>query len=108
VRSRERPPGPWIQARTEPSIAGQKTSPAGAPPHSKLRTEQWADRPMPGQGANLCPCILPSTPWTDANGSFPPLGRRLGISHSIWLRRLSVHLIDNVLQRNKLVAPFGS
>jgi hypothetical protein len=28
-------------------------------PPSKLRTEQWADRPMPAQRTKLCPCFLP-------------------------------------------------
>ena len=43
----------------QPSIAQQRTSPAGALPPSKLRTEQWADRPRPGQRAKLRPCFLP-------------------------------------------------
>lgn len=65
-------------------------------PPPKLRTEQWADRPMPVQRRTYALAFFPSTPWTDANGSFPPVGRRLGISHSIWLRCLSVHLIDKL------------
>jgi hypothetical protein len=84
-RSRERLPGPWIQAKPrQPSIALEKTSPAGAPP-----TLQATDRAV-GRSAYARPegepyalAFFPSTPWTDANGSLPPVGRRLGISHPI-------------------------
>ena len=48
----------------------------------------------PPRGRTYALAFFPSTPWTDANDSFPPVGRRLGISHSIWLRCPSVHLID--------------
>jgi hypothetical protein len=70
-------------------------------PPSKLRTEQWADRPIPSRGRTYALAFFPSTPWTDANGCFPPVGRRLGISHSVCSVARSVHLIDRCRARNK-------
>ena len=95
-RSRDGPPEPWIQAKgRQPSIAGQKTSPAGAPSHPPSYGPSSGPIGLcPPRGRTYALAFFPSTPWTDANGSFPPVGRRLGISHSSWLRCPSVHLID--------------
>jgi hypothetical protein len=98
-RDRGRPPEPWILARPrQPSIALEKTSPAGALPPSKLRTGQWADRPRPGQNGEPMPLLSSRQLHGQMRtGLFPPGGRRLGISHSNWSRCLSVQLIDKCL-----------
>jgi hypothetical protein len=78
-RSQERPPEPCIRAKPrQPSIALQRTSPAGALPPSKLRTEQWADRPRPGQRGTYALAFFPSTPWTDAYELIPACRQEIG------------------------------
>lgn len=94
-------PDPWIQA-------------SGTFDRWAKDLTCWSPLPTPSYGPSsgpigLCPsrrrtyalAFFPSTPWTDKSGAFPPVGRRLGISHSICsAARLSTSLTD-VLQRNK-------
>ena len=56
----------------------------------------------PSSGGTYALAFFSSTPWTDAIGSFPSVGRRLGISHPIWHRCLPVHLIDRRLARERV------
>ncbi len=97
-RSRERPPEPWIQAK-----AGNLRS-LGKRPHllEPLPPSRATDRAV-GRSAYARPegepmPLLSSRQLRGRSpkGSFPPVGRRLGISQSIWLRCLSVHLIDRL------------
>jgi hypothetical protein len=94
---------PGSRPDRQPSIAGQKTSPAGAPPTLRA-TDRAVGRSAyaPSSGGTYALAFFPSTPWTDANGSFPSVDRRLGISHLIWHRCLSVHLIDRRLAREQV------
>jgi hypothetical protein len=68
-------------------------------PPSELRTERGPIGLCPSSGGTYALAFFPSTPWTDAIGSFPSVGRRLGISHPICHRCLSVHLIDRLPAR---------
>jgi hypothetical protein len=96
-------PNPGSRPERQPSIAGQKTSLAGAPPHSKLRTEQWADRPMPVQRANLCPCFLPVNSVDGYKRSLPARRQEIGYFSLHLLRCSSVHLIDGRLAREQVL-----
>jgi hypothetical protein len=90
-------PNPGSRPERRPSIAGQKTSPAGAPPHSKLRTEQWADRPMPVQRANLCSCFLHVNSVDGCERLLSACRQEIGYFSLHLLRCSSVHLIDRRL-----------
>jgi hypothetical protein len=98
-------PGPPRQ----PSIALQRTSPAGALPPSKLRTDQCGPIGLgPARGRTYALAFFPSTPWTDANGLIPPCRQEIGFSHSTWLRCLSVHLIDKCLATEQIEGVVGN
>jgi hypothetical protein len=75
-------------------------------PHSKLRTEQWADRPMPGQRANLCPCFLPVNSVDGCERLIRSCRQEIGYFSLHLLRCSSVHLVDRRLQRNKSCGAF--
>lgn len=101
-RSRERPPEPWIQAKTATFDRWAKDLTCWSPSHPPSCGPSSGPIGLcPSRGRTYALAFFPSTPWTDANGSFPPVGRRLGISHSICsIARLSTSL-TYVLQRNK-------
>jgi hypothetical protein len=96
-------PNPGSRPKRQPSIAGQKTSPAGAPP-----TLQDTDRAV-GRSAYARPMgkPMPLLSSRQLRGRMrtahsPSVGRGLGISHSIWHCCLSVYLIDRRPQRNRV------
>jgi hypothetical protein len=101
-RSREKPPEPWIQAKTATFDRWAKDLTCWSPSHPPSCGPSSGPIGLcPSRGRTYALAFFPSTPWTDANGSFPPVGRRLGISHSICsIARLSTSL-TYVLQRNK-------
>jgi hypothetical protein len=58
-------------------------------PPSKLRTGQWADRPMPVQWANLCPCFLPVNSVDGCERLIPACRQEIGY-FSLHLAQLPV------------------
>ena len=94
-RSAERPPGSRSEAKTATFDRWAKDLICWSPSHTPSYGPSSGPIGLcPARGLTYALAFFPSTPWTDANDSFPPVGRRLGISHSIWLRCPSVHLID--------------
>jgi hypothetical protein len=72
-------------------------------PPSKLRTEQWADRPMPVQRANLCPCFLPVNSVDGCERFLPACRQEIGYFSLHMLPCSSVHLIDRRLATEQVL-----
>ena len=72
-------------------------------PPSKLGTEQWADRPMPVQRANLCPCFLPVNSVDGCERLLPACRQEIGYFSLHLLRCSSVHLIDKRLATDQVL-----
>ena len=93
-RDRERPPEPWSRPERQPSIAGQKTSPAGAPP-----TLRATDRAV-GRSAYARPVgePMPLLSSRQLRGRMRSAHSRrrqeIGYFSPIWHCCPSVHLVD--------------
>jgi hypothetical protein len=71
-------------------------------PPSELRTEQWADRPMPVQWGNLCPCFLPVNSVDGCERLLPVCRQEIGVFLTPSGSCLSVHLIDRCPAREQV------